>query len=90
MRRFVASALLGIFLVGLLGGCDLTSLGDLGDASKAIISERGATATADMTMDQVRLQTRDQLKDGSCLVGKQAGNGEGQGEVLRLRDGSCQ
>lgn len=37
MRRFVASALLGIFLVGLLGGCDLTSLGDLSDVSKAIV-----------------------------------------------------
>lgn len=90
MRRFMASALLGIFLLGIMGGCDLTSLSDLSDVSKAIVAERGTTAAGDMTLDQIRLQTRDQLKDGSCQIAKQAGNGQGQGDLLRLRDGSCQ
>lgn len=47
--------------------------------------------------DMDQLQDRDQLRDGTganCAGGKigtlQKRNGTGQGDMLRLRDGSCQ
>ncbi len=81
--------MLGIALLVVVGGCDLTSIGDLGDASKVITSERGTSVDAIMS----QLWTRDQLKDGTgvnCPTARQVGNGQGQGDLLRLRDGSCQ
>jgi hypothetical protein len=93
MRRILGSTMLGIGMVAMIGGCDLTAISDLGgelsDVSKAIVTDRSESADASM----IQLRTRDQLKDGTgtnCTLAQQDGNGTGQGDVLRLRDGSCQ
>jgi hypothetical protein len=88
MRSSIVLGIVGLGLAATLCGCDLSSTTDLSEVSKDIIAAR--SATADATMSQ--LQTRDQiqLKDGSCLTAKQVQAGGGQGDVLRLRDQSCQ
>jgi len=89
MKRLIGSPMLGIALVTAAGGCDLTSAGNMDELSKAIISGRSDSADALMT----QLQTQDQLKDGTGdnrPMARQAENGQGQGDLLRLRDGSGQ
>lgn len=89
MRRFVKSAMLGLGVAAVLAGCDVAPNGDVSDVSKAILAARGISADALMT----QTRTQDRLKDGTgvnCVTAKQMQNGQGLGDVLRLRDGSCQ
>ena len=88
MRSSMVLGIVGLGLAAVICGCDLSSTTDLAEVSKDMITAR--SASADATMSQ--LQTRDQiqLKDGSCLTARQTQTGGGQGDVLRLRDQSCQ
>jgi hypothetical protein len=89
MKRSIQSVVCGLGLVAFVGGCDLTSVTDLSEISKAIITARSDTADVIMT----QLQTQDRLKDGTgvnCPTARQVQSGQGQGDLLRLRDGSCQ
>ncbi len=88
-----------------LAGLSLSSgtLGALGNGDQLQTRDqdrlRDGSCAQTATQDQLQLQQRDQLRDGSCggipaLDGSgaqvQAGAGAGNGDMLRLRDGSCQ
>lgn len=92
--------LLGIGLMVAVGtlGCDGELAKVLGeDAARLAVSSDGDLAAI---MLQTQLQQRDQLRDGSCDTacdgvpnqdpgGAQRSGGQGGGDQLRLRDGSC-
>jgi len=81
--------MLGLGVVTVLAGCDVAPNGDVSEISKNILAARGISADALMT----QTRTQDRLKDGTgvnCLTAKRTQSGQGQGDVLRLRDGSCQ
>jgi hypothetical protein len=89
MRCYAGLLMCGLGMVATIAGCDLTSTSLLSEVSKAIVTARSDSADAIMS----QLQTHDRLKDGTgvnCLNARQVQNGGGQGDLLRLRDGSCQ
>ncbi len=81
---------LGLVLVG----CDEATIAAAlpNELGKLVTADRG---TGDLTMDQIQQRDQLRLQDGTganCPTGgaAQAGTGQGSGDRLRLRDGSCQ
>jgi len=98
MKRMLVSGAAFVLLVG-AAGCDPLQSGAL---DKVLLTSQGIDPAT--VGDQVQEQQQTRARDGSCLgEGNQScwqyqnggecpagGNGQGGGEQLRLRDGSCQ
>jgi hypothetical protein len=96
--KCVLFALVPVFVLFVTAGCDPTNLPS--DA-KAILTAQGINP--DAAGDQLQAQQNPRLRDGSCAGdanqnqyggagggnGANGAGGQGNGERLRLRDGSC-
>ncbi len=96
MLKALAVAGLGLILWGMSAGCDGWAAGSAAAGIDKLIPAASMLDVGNGTMDQIRQQDRWQDGTGiNCpgggdrVVTLQKWAGEGQGDQLHLRDGSC-